>query len=331
MADFNINNTTMEQIAEAYNAAREDIIKRQELLQTPAMRAELNRQKELEKSAEDVINLNILSTNITGEYNDLVKKISDKRDELERLYGITIDENSPGAVAAAKSLLEDNFRQTYQTAVTSYEDESRKIEVKAAEDRQLAEDKFNEQIAALNEKLDSLIAESKITDERESSEYDYSLDRKRKIEREERENIIRKREIELSEREKSVDDEKQALEEKISDISLMQKNVESIPVQLQNARQEGIRKANKRLGHEYEYSMSLQTKDHENKMAAMENQYDRLEEKYKRLKEEMDSIAERLAKCNEESRILTGETVKSIGGINILNQDQRMHANASIK
>ena len=75
----------------------------------------------------------------------------------------------------------------------------------------------------------------------------------------------------------------------------------------------------------------LEKKSQEHKILALQNEYDRLLQKYERLSEETAELSNRLAQCNMESRKLTSDTVRYIGGINILHSDRRSNADAALK
>ena len=56
-----------------------------------------------------------------------------------------------------------------------------------------------------------------------------------------------------------------------------------------------------------------------------------LMKKHTELSDEISDLSSRLDQCNAESRRLTGDTVRYVGGINILNSDARPHGESPEK
>ncbi|MDE6730252.1 MAG: hypothetical protein K2J71_05700, partial [Oscillospiraceae bacterium] len=81
------------------------------------------------------------------------------------------------------------------------------------------------------------------------------------------------------------------------------------------------KKEEKELNKDYGYHKMLDEKDNQNKIQELQAELDRFEQKYNALLAEKNELSEKLDQCNAESRRLTSDTVKSIGGINILNAD----------
>ncbi|MBQ9438770.1 MAG: hypothetical protein IJU50_10625, partial [Lachnospiraceae bacterium] len=89
-------------------------------------------------------------------------------------------------------------------------------------------------------------------------------------------------------------------------------------------REKLLNKANK-------YQTELDNKTEELKISSLQTDYDRLLKKYEVLEQDTAELSKRLEQCNMESRKLTSDTVRYIGGINILHSDRRSNADAALK
>ena len=155
--------------------------------------------------------------------------------------------------------------------------------------------------------------------EKKEAEFAYNLERERKLEAEKRALAVAAREEQLAARESEMAEKKAFCEARIAEIDALQERVDGIPAQLEGARKAGMKKAESRMNKAYGYEQAINEKDREHRIGALKAQYDRLLEKYAELREEKDDILRRLDECYAQSRVLTSDTVRSIGGINILN------------
>ena len=103
----------------------------------------------------------------------------------------------------------------------------------------------------------------------------------------------------------------------------MQEEVEAIPLKIEAAQREGAAEKARLLNKAYQYEAELENKNGELKRASLETEYEHLLKKYEAVKGETAELSKRLEQCNMESRKLTSDTVRFIGGINILNADNR--------
>ncbi len=325
---FDKEKSTKEMIAEAYQAALEGIRERNRLMETPAALAEKEKAGEKLRRVEELLKLGILNTAVTGAYEGLGERIREKKTALEKLYGINVCEESLQAVREASSKAFVLLAEEYEQAETEYRTTLAGMESETAEQEEKLRAEAEERIASLREELKQLEVSSRTDFEREQAEYNYNQKRERKAAAEKRSAVIAEREQKLTLREETAREKRDHLQKRMDEIADMQSAVNGIPERLDVARQNGAKQAEKLLNKSYSYERALSDKDEELKLLALKAQYERLSEKYKILSEEKAAISKRLDQCNSESRALTSDTVRSIGGINILNAEPHPYAAA---
>ena len=318
---FDEGKSMKEYMADAYDALLEEKREREKETETPADIKQKERESELFKEAEELLSLNILNEGISGEYIDLNKNISNKRTEIEKLYGITITEKS---LEIVKNLFDkigiesevelSGMKEQYETEKRRISEETDKV---IAEKTEAADKKY----AALEEELEIAKTEFEKEFAREKAEYDYNLKRERKIAQEQRQSEVQSREEKLKTRETEVKERKKECQKSLEEIVSLQVAIENIPAQIDSARKEGEKRKETELSKLYKYESELEKKTQEHKLQALQDQYEHLMQKYNVLRDEIAAISEKLDQCNRESRNLTGDTVRYIGGINILNSD----------
>lgn len=319
------NRSAKDYISESYAQELSAIQAKARLLETPASIIERENTEKTFALAEAVLSRNILSEEFTGEYSGLLEMIEAKKEELKKLYGIEADEYGLQAVKSAMQTVSGQFSQELKE-----QDENFRAELKQEEEVKQAEidetsAKNDAQVKEIEKKTFDKVFTSKQEAEREKEEYDYQLSRTRKREKEERERAVAERENVLKAKEKEVADEKQLCLDKLSEIQSKQELVDLIPEQLENARAEGAAAKEKELNKEYGYHKWMSDKENQNRIDELKDELEALQQKYDALCKEKDALSVKLDKCNAESRQLTSDTVRSIGGINILNADNHTY------
>lgn len=318
---LNNSKSAKEYISEMYTSEIKSIQSKAELFVTPASIIEKEKTENTFRLADAVVKRGILAPEVTSEYFEISEKIAEKKKEIEKLYGIVVNNDSLKAVKSAFAILSEKFAQELKDA----DDEFKEKIKQAKADSQTAIDEKkvanNEEVEALKLKADEMIRSYKQESGREKEEYTYNLKRARKQADEERARVIADRKIALQEKEKEAQDAKQACLDKLAEIDGMKAKVESIPSLIEQAKTESAVAKEKELSKDYGYHKMLDDKDNQNKINELKAELGRFEQKYNALCEEKDLLSEKLDQCNTESRQLTSDTVKSIGGINILNSD----------
>lgn len=317
------NKSAKDYIFEAYSQELKAIQEKSKLLETPTSILEKEKLENTLKLAEEVLAMNILNEEITGNYIKLNEKIQSKKDSILKLYGIEIDDNSLQAIKNSYNVVANNLAEYLQNNKEEFE-KSQKEQLDAvmeqiSKNNDITSDKINAIYVEINDKITS----NKIETQREQAEYDYNLKRSRKQAKEDREKIIFNRKKELQLKEDTIKEQKQICLDKLKEIDDLQAKVDSIPTLIENAKLEGATQKEKELGKDYGYKSAMAKKDNDNQIANLQDEYNRLESKYQQLVNEKIALSNKLDKCYAESRQLATDTVKSTGGINILNADNQ--------
>lgn len=317
------NKSAKDYIFEAYSQELKAIQEKSKLLETPASILEKEKLENTLKLAEEVLAMNILNEEITSEYTELNKKIQSKKDNILKLYGIEIDDNSLQAIKNSYNVVANNLAEYLQNNKEEFEKSQKEqldeVMEKISQDNDITSDKINTIYVEINDKITS----NKIETQREQAEYDYNLKRSRKQAKEDREKIIFNRKKELQLKEDTIKEQKQLCLDKLKEIDDLQAKVDSIPTLIENAKLEGATQKEKELGKDYGYKSAMAKKDNDNQIANLQDEYNRLESKYQQLVNEKVALSNKLDKCYAESRQLATDTVKSTGGINILNAENQ--------
>lgn len=328
---LNNSKSAKEYISEMYTSEIASIQAKAELFVTPASVIEKEKTENTFRLADAVVERGILAPEVTGEYFEISEKIAEKKKEIEKLYGIIVNNDSLAAIKSAFALLSGTFAQELKDADDAFRE---KIKQTTADNQTAIDEKKtanSEEVAALKKQADEMLSSYKQESGREKEEYTYNLKRARKQAKEERARVISDREAALQEKENEAKDAKQACLDRLAEIEEMKAKVESIPALIEQAKTESATAKEKELSKDYGYHKMLDEKDNHNKVNELKAELERLEHKYNALCAEKDSLSEKLDQCNAESRQLTSDTVKSIGGINILNSDNHPYNSAGKK
>ena len=312
-------------ITEAYEAAQKEFLEAEKLMETPEdlVRKE---QENLElQEAEELLELNILDETVTTRYRMLESEIIGKKELLNKLYGVKVQSESIRIFQKAREELSVSLQEIRDSIEAKHRETMEQREADEAKKEEELLRETENRLGELETEYKELKAASEQEFHREQAEYDYRLKRERKSSKENREAETVKREEALRQQEKEAEDRKKGVETRLAEIAELQKTVEEMPSQIEAARQSGMKKAEALLNKNFEYEQALEEKDQGHRIEALKLQYERLQEKFKNLQEEKAEISRRLEKCNAESRSLTSDTVRSIGGINILNAEARVH------
>lgn len=319
------NKDTIAYLSETYQIQIENMKAKAKMLETPESIFQKEQTARTLELAKKVVDRGILNAETTDQYFEIIKKIEEKKQDIKRFYDIDADENSLQAIKNAYAVLSDKFREELTEEDSDF---LKQLE----EDKKTTQDKLNQSEEDTNQKVSEIQQKKKELEKdyqqsatREKEQYTYDLKRARKQAKEEREKILAEREFALKEKETEAQDGKQKCLDKINEISAMEAKVESIPKLIEQAKQESATAKEKELNKDYGYHKMLEEKDNQNKINELQAELNRLEQKYNALLNEKDELSNKLDKCNAESRQLTSDTVKSIGGINILNTDNHAY------
>ena len=268
-----------------------------------------------------IVNEEILNSDIVKSYNDLMKEIADKRKTLKELYGIEAEVNSMIALINAHKEKEIDLKGKYDLLKAELDAEI--AEKKASMQAQIDElvKQKNEELASKRKENDDLKKALAVERKREEEEYDYNLKRKRKQENDAWADEKATREKTLAEREKNVLARENAVVEKEDYIAGLEKKVSEIPTLVDAAKEEGIKKgkADADKSHVFE-TRAIETKNAYAQKSLQDN-IDRLERDLQDARQSNEILQDKLDSAYAQMKELASETVKSTGGVKILDRE----------
>ena len=321
-----MDKNTGDYIRETYTKELHLLEDKARLLETPADIAARNEKEKIIQKAQELISLNILNEGITKGYLELDAKIKEKKENIEHMYGIEIKDDSLEAVRNAKDVLLKQFENEETRLKTETDQALDSMNENASQVQYELQEENKEMIAALDNQIKDLQESFKQEFDREQAEYTYQLERKRKLDAAQRMQEVTEREAQLALRENDVKDKMAECEKRLQEIEEMQKLVNDIPMRIEAARKRGSIREEKRPNKGFDHSRTINEMEYKHKIEVLQTRYDRLMEKIELLQKEKESIIQRLDECHNQSRMLTSDTVRSIGGINILNGDNNAHS-----
>lgn len=311
--------STKQEIMEAYEAALKKIEETEAGKDDPVAVAKIENDKKVIESADSVAEGNILNPAIIAQYNDLKAAIQMKKEELQNLYGIESKANSLVAIINAHKDKEAELKEKFKSdEAVLISDMAAQEEALNADIKELEQKKEN-LIIATKAEYDELRKELDKQRKRDNEEYEYNLKRNRKIDDNEWADAKAAREKELAEREAAVRADEAELAEKTSYIEELEKKVEEIPTLVQEATDEGIKKgkADADKSNAFEVRALKQKNDYD--VQILEDKVNRLELEVGSLRDEKVALQAKLDEAYAQMRDLAAETVKSTGGVKILN------------
>ncbi|MDE6426973.1 MAG: hypothetical protein K2K89_12700 [Ruminococcus sp.] len=320
---MNLDNTKSAKayISESYSAELKTIQEKNMLMETPASIIEKEKTARTLELAEEIIKMDILNEETTKEYTEINSMIQAKKDEIRKLYGIELTKDSLQAVKKANQVvangLSEYLKNEHEDFLKSLKEE---MDITVAEIDKTKEE-TDEKILAINKEITALKADNEKETQREKAEYDYNLKRTRKHASEARNKEIAERTNNMLIKEAEAVKKLQDMKKKLDEIDELQAKVDDIDNQLTAAREKGAEEKSKELGKEYGYKTAMAEQESKFQISKLQKEFERLNEKYQAVLAENASLSAKLDKCNAESRQLATDTVKSTGGINILNTE----------
>lgn len=313
--------STKQQILDAYLEAKEKLDAMEATKDDPRIEAQKNEAIRTEKSAKDIINMSILSTDIVNQYNDLCADIEAKKAQLKELYGIEAQANSLVAMINAQKEIQHDIQISHEIMLQKHMEENKANEQEW--ESKILEKKMSYEAAQkeLKEEYELVKRDLALTRKREAEEYNYNLNRQRQLENDKWADEKAAREKELDERELTLEGLEKEVAEKMLSVSELQEKVNSIPELIEAATSEGKKmgKAEAEKSHVFEVRAINQKNEYE--VQSLKDKIERLEVLCEEKSNTIDDLRAKLDKSYSEIRELATETVKSTGGVKILNHE----------
>lgn len=336
--------STKQQIFDALQEAERKLAAEQATKYDPMAETKKAEKTRREQSAAEIVSAGILSEKITGEYNDLLAVIEDKKKELKDLHGIEVNMNTLVATINAnnekKAALEADYterkaelEQEYALKKTELEKEYDLIDERSEEEHQkkmkALENALEEKqlaVAERTEELERVYASRKAEldrqRQREEEEYKYNLKRERQKDADKWEDEKAAREKEIAEKEAKWTSLNEELDKKSDHVADLEANVASIPDLIAKAKAEAFEEGKKTAGKEYAFEKNALKKDAEHMQALLEARIESLTAELQTANAKVAELQNKVDNAYDRIQKIASDTVQSAGGVKILNSSE---------
>lgn len=311
--------STKQEIMEAYEEAMRKIKESEAGKDDPVATAKAENDKKIIESADTVAEGSILNPAIIAQYNDLKAAIQMKKESLKDLYGIEAEANSLVAIVNAHKDKDIELEEKYNAKIKELNASANEKAEKLNNDIAELEQHKNDLITSTAAEYDELKKELNKQRKREEEEYEYNLKRAHQIAEDQWNDEKATREKELAEREAAVRADEAELAEKTSYIEGLEKKVEEIPALIQEATDNGIAKGKADANKSNAFEVRALEQKNDYAIKVLEDRVERVEAENTSLKAEKEKLQTKLDDAYAQMRELAAETVKSTGGVKILN------------
>lgn len=315
--------STKTEILEAYMSMKEKLDTLESMKDDPMKTLAKGEAARVANSAKSIIEKDILNPEIVQSYMDLQKEIENKKETLKQLFAIEAEANSMVAIINANKEKEVELKNRYNEKSAELEAEFSSKKEKLNEEIILLEERRKEALKNIETDNQTYMEKVMIDREREEEEYIYNLKRNRKKENDAWEDQKVAREKILTDREVAVLARETAMDEKEEYVASLERKVSEISTLVDLAREEGMKKgkADAEKSHAFE-TRTINTKN-EYEQNAMKDKVARLEADLEKEREAKEIIQDKLDSAYAQMRELASETVKSTGGVKILDRDSQ--------
>lgn len=319
--EVTMKNSTKQQIMDAYLEAKKQLDAIEAMKEDPMSQA-LKAQKTSDaKTAGSLVEKHILSAEIEAEYKALCNTIADMKKELEDLYGIKAEANTFAAMINAHKVKSKECTDEYDALKKQCKKEYDDLKAeKQAEIEVLKADKEN--ILNSTRADNATLKESlKIERQREAEEYTYNLKRTRQIENDKWADEKAAREKEIAEREAAIQEQTDEVNKKADYIVELENKVESLTKQLDEQYEKGKKdgKADADKSNAFEVRTLKMQNEYEQK--TLQSQIDTEKTRADKAEAKVAELQNKLDQAYAQMRELAADTVKSSGGVKILDRE----------
>lgn len=315
--------STKNEIWEAYSAIKKKLDEMEAMKDDPMKEVVKAEEKRVAASAAEIVGKNILNLEIVKAYQDLQQDIANKQKILKELYNIEVEANSMVAMINAHKEKEVELKTKFDVLKDTLDAE---IEEKKATMKAEIEALKAEKVAvmdAITKESDELNEELKLQRERDEEEYEYDLKRNRKKADDIWNDEKNAREKELAEKEIAVALRETSVSEKEAYITELEQKVSEIPSLIETAKEEGVKKGKADAEKSYVFEKrAIETKN-EYEQKALRDKIGILENDVQETKKTNQILQDKLDGAYTQMRELAAETVKSSGGVKILNNENK--------
>lgn len=291
MSKLTLKNTKQE-ILDALHEAEKKLKERQTVISAPAAAAEEERITTVVTAAAEDVKADIFSEEMKSKFENLQEAIRVQEERLKVCYGVE------------KTLID--MTVAINASKQAQMDVAAELEATQAKAKAVADE-----LNAQNERLNADLA---IARNREEAEYQYNLERSRKIETDK-----------FSDKMEELAKQKTAAEAVLADlkadakaITEMQTRMDGLDAELEAKFQEGVEAGKKEAGKEYGYKTALTDKEHAFEIRERDGKIARLEHDLTEKAAKIESLEAKLDAAYAQLRDLATKTVESSGGLKVL-------------
>lgn len=320
MAEINAKSTKVE-IMEAYMAQKKQLDKLMAAKDDPVAQEKLKKQKATLDSAAEIAGAGILNDSIVKQYNDICEAVEIKKMELKELYGIETELNSLVALVNAHKDKTYELDEQYKKTKTEVNNDLQNMKAAIMEEIAVLNKEKAESLAAIKKDSTELKSQLRQEREREEEEYIYTRDRARKIAEDKwaDEAAEKRKELEMWEELLMVREDE--ITNKEDSITELEQKVTEIPTLLESATSSGYEKGKADAGKSWGFEKRSIEQKNEYEQRALSDKVQRLEEDLSEAKCTIASLQEKLDAAYTQMRELATDTVKSNGGVKILDRE----------
>ncbi|ONI43878.1 hypothetical protein AN641_08925 [Candidatus Epulonipiscioides gigas] len=264
------------------------------------------KEEKLEK-AQKIIDMNILNPEIIKQFNDVNFAIEEAKKELADIQEVTDALIDAEAIIMAK----DNILKEKEKI------ELDKIEELKTEISNITEDK-KQKITDLEKEYADKKTNLEKERKREAEEFNYNLDRARKIDNDNWEEEKTARLKVITTREDEVAKREQKMTEQETEVKELKEKVEGIKELVEKAKEEAFDKAKKKFDKEKAIETNSIKKNAEWEIKVANIEKDRAIEDLAKSQLEIERLQQKLEEAYNSMNTLATTTVKSTGGVKVL-------------
>lgn len=287
----------------------------------PVVQEKVKKQNVTLDSAAEIASAGILNDAIVKQYNDICEAVEIKKMELKELYGIETELNSLVALVNAHKDKTYELDEQYKKTKTEVNNDLQNMKAAIMEEIAVLNKEKAESLAAIKKDSTELRAQLRQEREREEEEYTYTRDRARKIAEDKWADEAAEKRKELEMWEESLMVREDEITNKEDSVAELEQKVTEIPTLLESATSSGYEKGKADAGKSWGFEKRSIEQKNEYEQKALHDKVERLETDLTEAKDTIATLQEKLDSAYSQMRELATDTVKSNGGVKILDRE----------
>ncbi|MDO5764997.1 MAG: hypothetical protein Q4P84_04790 [Elusimicrobiales bacterium] len=313
--------STKQELFDAYTAMKKKIDDLNAMKEDPVADAAKKQEAAAIEAADDIVKKGVLAPEIVAGYENLCRVYDMRRQQLKELFDIEVEANSLIALINTHKEMEVQLKDKYTVLAEAAQKELDEKKAKIQAEIDDLKKKKDEIEKATREENAVLEKELKQKRQREEEEYTYNLKRQRKLENDAWADEKMTREKELAEREAAVQAEIEDINGKADHIIELENQVAEIPKLVEAAFADGEKKGKADADKSNAFEVRAITQKNEYEQKALKDQVARLEADLEAERDKVITLQEKLDAAYGQMRELAADTVRSTGGVKILDRN----------